>query len=114
MSPHLLNDGLGGWFQLQSLIGVLIVDIVSNTHKLSVIIAAAEKNDRDTQDFAVRNAREVGSISAEDEFVDADRERTNEDRVEFLIVFRATDGQFCFGWLSNASVGRTYDVADPT
>jgi hypothetical protein len=83
---HLLDDGLGRRVECQRLVCVLVVHIVSDTHELALIIAAAEQNDCDTDDLAVGNARQVGRVGLELELVDANRERTDEDRVEFLVV----------------------------
>ena len=83
---HLLDDGLGRRVECQRLVCVLVVHIVSDTHELALIIAAAEQNDCDTDDLAVGNARQVGRVGLELELVDANRERTDEDRVEFLIA----------------------------
>jgi hypothetical protein len=83
---HLLDDGLGRRVQGQGLVCVLVVHIVSDTHELAPLVAAAEQDDRDADDLAVGDARQVRGVSAELELVDADGERADEDGVEFLIV----------------------------
>lgn len=50
---NLLDDWLCGWVQRQRLFGVLIVHIVTDAYKLAVLVAAAQKDDGDTDDLAV-------------------------------------------------------------
>jgi hypothetical protein len=92
---HLLDDRLRRWLECERLVNILIVDVVSNTHKLSVIVAAAEQDDRDTDDLAVRDAREVWGVGAEEELVDAYGQWANKDGIELLVIFVAENISPC-------------------
>jgi hypothetical protein len=48
VSADSFNDRFGGWLIVHLLIIVLIVDVIANAHKLSAIVRACQKNDRDT------------------------------------------------------------------
>lgn len=92
---HLLDDRLRRWLECERLVNVLIVDVVSNTHKLSVVVAAAEEDDCDTDNLAVRDAREVWGVGAEEELVDAYGQWANKDGIELLVIFVAENISPC-------------------
>ena len=92
---HLLDDRLRRRLKCERLVNVLVVDVVSNTHKLSVFVAAAEQDDCDTNDLAVRDARKVWGVGAEEELVDAYRQWANENGIEFLVILVAGDVSTC-------------------
>lgn len=73
-----VNRRLGRWVGDQLLGVVLVVDIVTDTHKLTAIIAASEENDSDTKNLRGRNALQVGRIGLEDELVGSDRDGTDQ------------------------------------
>jgi hypothetical protein len=71
---HFLDDGLRGRLQCQCFIRVLVVHVVPNAYELALLIAAAKENDRDTDDFAVGDARQIWRVGAELELVDTNGE----------------------------------------
>ena len=92
MPPHLLDDGPVRGFALESLIRVFVIDIVADTDELAVFVTAAEEDDGDADDFAIRDAGEVGRIGLEGELVGADGDGADEDGIELLVVFVAVMG----------------------
>jgi hypothetical protein len=90
---HLLDDGLRRGLKCQCLVCVLIVHVVADTHELALFVAAAEEDDRDADDLAVGDARQIRRVGAEGELVDADGERSDKDRVELLIILVAATCQ---------------------
>ena len=89
VSLHTLNDRLGGGLSVQLFGVIFVVDIVTDANEFTSIVGAGQKNDSDTEDFSVGNARGIRSVSLKDKFVDADRDRADEKRVEFLVVLIA-------------------------
>jgi hypothetical protein len=88
--PDFLDNGLS-WRVLGELwIRVLIVDVVSNAHKLSIVVAAAKEDNGDADNLGVRDAGDLGRFCFEDEFVYARRDGPNEEAVKFLVMFGAT------------------------
>jgi len=87
----LLDDGLRRGFRVESLVGVLVVNVVTHTNELSAVIAAAEEDDRHAQDLAVGDPGEVWRVRLEDKLVDAYWNGTNEERVKLLVVLRSVD-----------------------
>lgn len=82
-----LRRGLGGQFFRV----VLVVHIVAHTDEFTTVVAAGEEDDSDAQNLRRGNPFEIGSISLEDELVHSDRDRTDEERVEFLVMLRARE-----------------------
>jgi len=91
VATNLLNHRLAWRLRRQLLVHILIVYVVSHTHKLPPIVAASEQDDRDTNDLAVRDAARVGRVGLEDELVDAGRDWPNKEAVELLIVLGPKD-----------------------
>lgn len=81
-----LDDGLGGRVVVQFLAVVLVVDIVANAHEFATIVGASEKDDGNAENLRGGQSRQIGWIGFEDEFIDADRDRTDEQGVQLLIV----------------------------
>jgi hypothetical protein len=83
---HFLDDRLCWRLQRQCLVCVLVVHIVAHAHKLAVFVATAEQNHCDADDLAVGDARQIRGVCAEDKFVDANGEGSDENRIELLVV----------------------------
>lgn len=73
VSLHSLNDRLRRWLSVELIRVVLVVDVVSDAHKLAAIVGAGEEDDRNAKNIGVGDASGVGSLGLEDEFVDSDR-----------------------------------------
>lgn len=73
VATNLLDDGLRRWVGIQLVRLVLVVYIVSDAHKFATVVRASQQDDRDTQHLGIRNSLGIGSISLENEFVDANR-----------------------------------------
>jgi len=82
----MLDDGFRGRLRVQLFGVVLIVNIVANADKFSIIVAACKEDDGNTEDFGSRDALQIGWVGLEDEFVHAYRDGAHEERVELLIV----------------------------
>lgn len=54
---HLLDNRLCGRLEGQCLIDVLVIDVVTDANKFTVLVTAAEEDDRDTDDLAVGDTR---------------------------------------------------------
>ena len=76
---------------MQRLVRVLVVDIVSDANELALFVRAAQEDHGHADDLAVGDAGEVRGICLEDKLIDADRDRTNEDGVELLVVLIAAE-----------------------
>ena len=86
IAANLLNDGLRRRGAGQLLAVVLIVDIVSDAHKLAAVVGAGQEDHGDAEKLVEGNALEVRRVGLEHELVDADGDRTDEKRVELLVV----------------------------
>ncbi|KAI6761932.1 hypothetical protein HG531_002485 [Fusarium graminearum] len=80
---------LDGGLSVELLGVIFIVDVVTNANEFTSIVGTCQENDGDTKDFGIRDAGDVGSVGLENEFVDSDRDRTDEKGVEFLVVLIA-------------------------
>lgn len=89
VSANLLDDWLCRRLELQCLIRVLIVDIVSNTHELAIVVTAAEENDGNADDLIVGNARQVWRVGAEFELIHSNGNGADEKGVKLLIMLIA-------------------------
>jgi hypothetical protein len=76
-----LNDGFGRGLSVELLGIVFVVDIVSHSHELSTIVGACQKDDSNTKDVSVRDARDVWCAGLENELVDTDWDRADKERV---------------------------------
>lgn len=56
ISPNTLNQRFGRGLGVQFFGIVFVIDIVTHAHKLSPIVAACEKNDRNAKDLGGRDA----------------------------------------------------------
>lgn len=83
------NDWLRRWLVVQLLAIVFIVDVVSDSYELAVIVGARKEDHCDAKDLAGGNLLQIWGIGLKDEFVDAYWNRANEERVELLVVLRA-------------------------
>lgn len=92
-SSDLLDDRLGGGLGGKLLVGVFVVDVVANADKLATVVGAGEEDDGDTENLGRRELVERGRVGFEDELVDTDWDWTDEERVEFLVVFGAVKGE---------------------
>lgn len=81
VSLYSLNDRLRRWLSVELIRVVLVVDVVSDAHKLAAIVGAGQEDDRHAKDISVGDASGVGSLGLEDEFVDSDRNGTDKKRV---------------------------------
>lgn len=86
ISLHTINLQVGGGLSVHLFRIISIVDVVSNAHEFSVMVAACKKDDCDAEDLSCRDASEVWRIGFEDEFVDTDRDWADEEGVELLVV----------------------------
>lgn len=84
-----LLRGVGGQF----LRVILVVDVVSDADEFATIVAAGKENHGDTQDLGRGNMSKVGRVCLENELIHADRDGTNEQRIEFLVIFGARFSQ---------------------
>ncbi len=115
VSPYSLNDRLRRRLGVELFRVVLVVHIVANTNELPPVIAAGKKYDCDSKDFGSGDTFEVRSVRFEDELVDPYWDWTNEEGVEFLIMFRTS--KFLAVVCKQAKRCRrrsTYEVAEPT
>lgn len=77
VSSNAVNDGLCRRIIVQLFRVVLIVNVVAHAYKLSAIVGASQKNDGDTQDLGRWQVVQIRGIGFENEFVDADGNRSN-------------------------------------
>jgi hypothetical protein len=82
----MINEGLRRWIVVQLFGVILVVDIVSNTDKLSSGIRAGQEDDSHTENLRRGQASQVRRVGLEDELVDADRNRPDQDGVQFLVI----------------------------
>lgn len=82
----LVEDWLWRGISLELIRVIFIVDIVSNSNKLAAIVRAGKENDGDAQNLSIGDSASIWRVGLEDKLVDAYRNRTNEEGVEFLIV----------------------------
>lgn len=92
VAAYVLDNRLGRGVCCQLLAIVLIVHIVADPNEFSAVIAAGEEDDGHAQHLGGGNAVDVRSGSLEDELVHSDRNGTNQERVEFLVILRAVTG----------------------
>lgn len=102
-----LRRGVGGQFFRV----VLVVHVVAHTDEFTTIIAACEQNDGDAEDLRIGDPLVIGRIGLEDELVHSDRDGTNEQRVEFLILLGAGEVSERKPRMAG---GLAYEVAEPT
>jgi hypothetical protein len=81
-----VNDGLGWRLGAELLRVIFVVYVVAHAHELAAIVGTRQENDSNTQNIGVRDARRVRGIRFENELVDSNRNRSDKERVEFLIV----------------------------
>jgi hypothetical protein len=86
VASHPLNDRLRGGLSIELLRIVLIVDVVSNSHKLASVVGARKEHDGDAQNVGVGDASSVGGLSFEEELVDSHGDGADEKGVQFLVV----------------------------
>ena len=110
ISSHSLNDGLCWWLAVEFLAIILVVHVVPNSDELAPIVGACQKDDSDANNLRRGQARQIGGIGFEEEFVYANGNRANEERVQLLVMFGACKGQR----RRDPSYHLTYDVAEPT
>ena len=84
--PHAVNVWLRGGFSVELFGVVFIVDVVANPDKLSAIVAACEEDDGDAENLGCRDASEVWGVGFEYEFVHADGDGPDEERIELLVM----------------------------
>lgn len=89
VAPDAIHDGFGGWFGIELVAIVLVVDIVAHAYELSPIVAAGKEDHCYTQDLRSRNPLEIRSVGFKDKFVDADGDGADEERVKLLVVLRS-------------------------
>lgn len=102
-----LRRGVGGQFFRV----VLVVHVVAHTDEFTTVIAAGEQNDGDAENLRIGDPLVIGRIGLENELVHSDRDGTDEQRVEFLILLGA--GEVSERKLRMAG-GLAYEVAEPT
>lgn len=90
ISSDLLKNRLCRGISVELIRIIFIVDIVSDSYELPVVVGTGEKNNGDSKDFSIWDTTGIGWIGLEDELVDTNRDRTDEERVEFLIMLIAS------------------------
>lgn len=110
---HALDDGLGRGLRVELLRVVLIVDVVSHSHKLAAVVGTGQKDDSNTEDVGIGDARRAGSLGLEDKLIDADGDGPDEEGVELLVILVSSGllEPAQAGWVR---AGGTHEVADPT
>lgn len=79
------------------LVVVLVVLVVSHADKLAAVVGTGQEDDSDSKDLRSRELGNVGRVGLELELVDTNRDGSNEEAVENLVMFGAG---------SNASASR--------
>ena len=88
--PHdSIRLDFGRGFGIEFLIVVFIVDVVSNADEFAAVVGASEKDNGNPKDFGGGEFSEIWGLRLEDEFVDANWNRPDEQRIKFLVVFGA-------------------------
>ena len=90
VSSDLLENGLGWRISIELLRVIFVVDIVSDSNKLSAVVGTGEEDDGDAEDFSIWDALCVRWVGLEDELVDANWDGADEEGVELLVMFIAT------------------------
>jgi hypothetical protein len=72
IAAHALNNRLGRGVCGELLRVVLVVNIVTHSHKLSAVVAAGEQDHRHTENLGLGNALQVRGIGLEYKLVHAD------------------------------------------
>ncbi|KAF1763860.1 hypothetical protein GCK72_003806 [Caenorhabditis remanei] len=83
---YLLHNRLSRWILLQLLISVLVRHEPSHIDELLLVVFTTEQKDTHTDDIVDWNLRYVRVIRIEDELVSSLRNRSDECRVEHLII----------------------------
>jgi hypothetical protein len=73
--------------EAQLLAVVLVVDVVSDSYKLAVVVRTRQNDDGDRNQLGRGNQVNCGWVGREDELVDSNGNRAHQKRVEFLVVF---------------------------
>jgi glucan biosynthesis protein len=81
-----VNDGLRRRLGAQLFRVVFVVYVVTDAHELAAIVGTRQKNDSNTQNVGVRDARRVRGIRFENKLVDSNRNGSDKERIEFLVV----------------------------
>lgn len=89
VASHFLKDWLSWWIGIELFRIVLVVDIVSDSNKLSAIVGTGEEDDGNAEDLSIWDALGVRWVGFEDKLVDSDWDGTDEEGVELLIVLIA-------------------------
>ena len=84
--PHTVDIWLGGGLSIELFRVVFIVDVVANSNELSAIVAACEEDDSNAENLGCRNASEIWGVGFEYEFVHADGDGPDEERIELLVM----------------------------
>lgn len=111
IASHAFDDGFGRRVCVEFFAIVLVVDIVSDSDELTLVVRTSEKDDSHAKDLRGRQTCEVRWIRFEDKLVDADRDWPDVERVKLLVMLRSTQpisyGHPDLPWVA-------YDVAEPT
>mgnify|MGYP004190036849 CR=1 FL=1 len=110
VTADLLKNWLGWGVGIELLRIIFIVDVVSDTNKLSAIVGAGKEDNGDTKNFGIWNATGIGWVGLEKELVYANWNGTNEEGVEFLVVLITGIVRRLFV----LGVWNAHEVADPT
>ena len=84
--PHAVNVWLGRGLRIELFRVVFVVDIVAHSDEFSAIVATCEEDDSDAENLGCRDPSEVWGISFKYELVDADGNRTDEERIKLLVM----------------------------
>jgi hypothetical protein len=106
-----LNLGLRRGIGSQLFRVVLVVNVVAHANEFAAIITASEQNDSDAEDLRVGDTLVIGGVRLENELVHSDRNGTDKQRVEFLILLGAGEVS---GRQLRLAGGVAYEVAEPT
>lgn len=89
VAPNLLDDGLGRRVGVELIGIVLVIHVVANADEFATIVRASQQDDSNTEDVCVWDAARLGGISLENKLVDTNRDGSDEERVELLVVLVA-------------------------
>lgn len=86
VAPNLLDNGLRRRVGVELVGIVLVVHVVANADELATIVTAGQQDDSNTEDVCVWDAARLRGISLENKFVDTNRDRSDKEGVELLVV----------------------------
>lgn len=86
IATNLLDDRLSRRVGVQFLRLVFVVHVISNAYKFATVIGASQQNDSDTNDLSIGDSLGIRGIGFENKFVDADRNGTDQQGVELLVI----------------------------